>query len=106
MSQLKIQKNKIKIAELLNKNVDLAYAMRLKSAYKIEDIEIEIGPKNDRRKVPARMMHWYEWFQDEDRPNEKGIRVSRKNIIEIDGVRTDGYRKIQYFTPDDINDAL
>ena len=102
MSTLKIHKNKEKIVELLNKNIDLEYSLMLKSAISIEDVEINMGSRRNPRMVNGKKMLWHEWFKNEDRPDEKGIRITRNQIIEIEGQKSNGFNKIKYYTIADI----
>ena len=45
---------------------------------------------------------WYEWFKDEDKPNEKGIRIERNMPIAVDGKPSNYYRPLNYYSIDDI----
>jgi len=102
MSRLKIQKNKEKILKLVNENIDLEYNLTVKSMKKIYDKEINIGTKKYPKMVMATFGMWYEWFKDEDRPNEKGVRIERNSMIAIEGKPSDGWRIIKHYTIDDI----
>ena len=94
----KIERNKIKILKLLNENVDLEYKKLLKKFIKTYEKEINTGTKKVPKMVIAKYGIWYEWFKDEDKPDEKGIRIERNQIIEVDGKRL-GY---SFFEIEDI----
>ena len=98
----KILKNKEKIVALVNNNMDLEYELMLKQAKRFEECEVQIGTKKNPKKVPAKMMYWYEWFKDDDRPNERGVRIERKQLIEIDGKRSFGYTVLEHLTIDNL----
>jgi len=102
MSRLKIQKNKEKILKLVNENIDLEYNLNVKSMKKIYEKEINAGSKKEPKTVIATFGMWYEYSKDEDRPNDKPIRIERNEIIAIDGKRSDGWRLIKHYTIDDI----
>ena len=102
MSHLKIQKNKEKIVKLLNENIDLEHNLRLKSYKKITEEVRNIGTKKQPKEVNVKIGHWIEWFKDEDRPNERGIKVERQEICEVNGQKSDGWNRISYYTINDI----
>lgn len=102
MSRLKIQKNKEKILKLVNENIDLEYNLTVKSMKKIYEKEINAGSKKETKMVMATFGMWYEYFKDEDRPNDKPIRIERNSIIAINGKPSDGWRLIKHYTIDDI----
>ena len=102
MSKLKIQRNKEKIVKLLNENIDLQYNLNLKSFKKFSEKMVNIGTKKEPKQVVAKVGHWFEWFKDEDRPNEKGVKIERSEIYEIDGIKTDHWNRIKYYSIEDI----
>lgn len=102
MSVLKIKKNKEKIVKLLNENIDLEYRLKLKSFKRISEEFRNIGTKKEPKEVKVKIGHWIEWFKDEDKPNEKGIKIERSEIIEVNGHKSDHWRKIQYYTIADV----
>ena len=104
MSKLKIERNKQKIVDLLNKNIDLQYQLKIKSFTSFSEKEINIGTKVQSKKVIVKIGHWFEWFYDEDYPNDKkhAVKIERSSIYEIDGQKSNHWNKITYFTIDDI----
>jgi len=102
MSRIRINKNKEKIVNLLNENIDLEYKLLVKSMKKVYDKEMDIGSKKEPRKAIVTFGMWYEWFKDEDRPNEKGVRIERNMAIAVDGKPSNYYRPLQYYTVNDI----
>jgi len=102
MSKLKIQKNKEKIVALLNQNIDLEYSLRLKSYHSVYEMDKDIGTKKEPKVVKLTLGKWFEWFKDESRPNKKGVKIERNEIIAVDGQRSNGYKLIEYFTIDDL----
>jgi hypothetical protein len=102
MSQLKIQKNKEKIVKLLNENIDLEYNLRIKSYKRISEEVRNIGTKKQPKEVNVKIGHWIEWFKDEDRPNEKGIKIERQEICEVNGRKSDHWNIIKYYNINDI----
>jgi L-arabinose isomerase len=102
MSRLKIQKNKEKIVKLLNENIDLEYNLRLKSYKRISEEIRNIGTKKQPKEVNVKIGYWIEWFKDESRPNDKGFKVERQEIFEVNGQKSDGWNRISYYTIDDI----
>jgi transposase len=102
MSQLKIKKNKEKIVKLLNENIDLQYNLNLKTFKSFSEKMVNIGTKKEPKQVVAKIGHWVEWFKDEDRPNEKGVKIKRSEIYEIDGMKTDHWNRIKYYSIDDV----
>lgn len=102
MSALRIQKNKEKIVKLLNENIDLEYKLLLKTFHRTYEEERNIGTKKEPNIVKLKFGSWYEWFKDEDKPDERGVRIERNAIIEVSGKRSNGYRLLEYFTVEDI----
>lgn len=98
----KIQRNKEKIRKLLNENIDLNYDLFLSRATRVEDTTVNIGNRKNPNNVPAKRMFWDEWFKDEDRPNEKGIKIERSQIIEIDGKKSNNWNVIEYYKIEDL----
>ena len=98
MSKLKIQRNKEKILKLLNENIDLQYNLNLTTFRSFSEEVRNIGTKQAPKLVTITIGHWFEWFKDESRPDEKGVKIERSEIIEVDGERSDGWRKIKYYT--------
>lgn len=101
MSQLKIQKNKEKIVKLLNENIYLEYSLNLKKFKRFSEEIKNIGSKKEPKEVKIKSGHWDEWFKDEDRPNEKGVKIERSQIIEIDGQKSNHWNKITYYSVSD-----
>lgn len=102
MSQLKIKKNKEKIVKLLNENIDLEYKLLVKSMKKIYDKEVDIGSKKQPNIANVTFGMWEEWFKDEDRPNERGVKIERNMPIAVNGVPTNYYQPLRYYSVDDI----
>ncbi len=102
MSALKIQKNKEKIVKLLNENIDLEYNLDLKRYKRFSEEVKNIGSKKEPKEVKVKIGHWFEWFKDEDRPNEKGVKIERSQIIEIDGQKSDQWNRIKYYSVADV----
>lgn len=103
MSKFKIQKNKEKIVKLLNENVDLEYNLRLKSFTRFSEKETTVS-KKDKTPVKLKIGHWFEWFYDGDFPKDKkhAVKIERNEICEIDGIKSNHWNKIQYYTFDDV----
>jgi hypothetical protein len=102
MSKVRILKNKQKIVELLNKNIDLQYNLLLKTFHKTYEKEANLGTKKEPKTVIVKIGCWDEWFKDEDKPNEKGVKIERQRVIEIDGKRSNYWSEIKYYTVDDL----
>lgn len=104
MSELKIKKNKEKIVKLLNENIDLSYNLRLKYFKRFSEEIRNIGSKKEPKEVKIKIGHWFEWFYDEDYPNDKkhAVKIERSEIVEIDGQKSNHWNKITYYTIDDI----
>jgi transposase len=102
MSRLKIQKNKEKILKLLNETIDLEYNLNLKRFKRFSEETRNIGTKRQPEEAKIKIGYWNEYFKDEDRPNEKGVKIERAEIIEVNGEKSYGWRKIKYYTIDDI----
>lgn len=101
MSRLKIQRNKEKIVKLLNENIDLEYNLRLKSFTRFSDKIVTVS-KKDKTPINLKLGHWFEWFKDEDRPNEKGVKIERNEICEVNGQKSDHWNIIKYYSIDDV----
>ena len=101
MSEVRIRKNKEKIVELLNKNIDLEYQLLVKSMKKTYDKEFNIGTKKEPKIANVTFGMWYEYFKDEDRP-DKPIRIERNMPIAIDGKPSNYYRLLTYYKLEDI----
>lgn len=82
-----IDRKKNQVIKLLNEIQDLKFKNLCKKFVKTYKKEINIGTKKKPVLAIAKYGMWYEWFKDEDRPNEKGIKIERNQIIEIDGNR-------------------
>jgi len=102
MSRLKIKKNKEKIVKLLNENIDLEYKLLVKGMAKTYDKEVNVGTKKEPKMVNVTFGMWYEWFKDEDKPNEKGFKVERNMPIAINGKPSNYYAPLRYYTVEDI----
>jgi len=98
----KIDRNKLKIINLLNENIDLKYNENLKSFRKFIYEVRNIGTKKEPKEVTLKIGCWFEWFKDEDKPLEKGIRIERKCIVAINGEKSDGYKLLEYYSINDI----
>ena len=103
MSQLKIQKNKEKIVKLLNENIDLEYNLRLKSFTRFSEKEATVS-KKDKTPIKLKIGHWFEWFYDEDFPKDKkhAVKIERSEICEVDGIKSNHWNKIKYYSIEDI----
>ena len=102
MSELKIKSNKEKIVKLLNENIDLEYKLLVKRMKKTYEKEVNIGTKKEPKIANVIFGMWYEWFKDEDRPNEKGVRIERNMPIAVDGKPSNYYRPLSYYSVEDI----
>lgn len=100
--QAKIDKNKMKIVQLLNETIDLEYEKNLKRFHRTELTVIDTGTKKIQQLALVKIGYWNEWFKDEDKPKSKGIKIERKEIIEVDGERSYGWEKLKYYTIEDI----
>jgi len=100
----KIERNKEKIVKLLNENIDLEYNLRLKSFTRFSKTIRQIGTKKEPKEVLIKLGHWFEWFYDEDFPNDKkhAVKIERSEICEIDGQKSNHWNKIKYYTIDDL----
>ena len=98
----RIENNKRKVCDLLNKNIDLEYKSLLKRCHRFHEKEINLGTKKEPKMVIAKYGCWYEWFKDEDKPDEKGVRIERNVVVSINGKKSNGYRLIEYYEPKDI----
>lgn len=104
MSKLKIKKNKERIIKILNENIDLEYKLRLKRYTRFSEGIKNLGTKKEPKEVKTKIGHWFEWFYDEDYPNDKkhAVKIERSEIYEIGGDKSNHWNKITYFTTDDI----
>lgn len=102
MSILKIQKNKEKIVKLLNETIDLEYKENLKKFKRFSEATKNIGTKKEPKEVKVKIGHWDEWFKDQDKPDDKKFKVERSEIIEVNGQKSSGWQKLQYYTLEDI----
>lgn len=102
MSEFKIKKNKEKIVKLLNENIDLEYNLDLKRYKRFSEEVKNVGSKKEPKEVKVKIGHWFEWFKDEDRPNEKGIKIERSQIVEINGQKSNHWNLLTYYTINDI----
>jgi hypothetical protein len=104
MTALKIKKNKEKIVKLLNENIDLHYKENLKRFNRFSEEIKQIGTKKKPKEVKVKIGHWFEWFYDEDFPNDKkhAVKIERSEICEIDGQKSNHWNKITYYTTDDV----
>jgi len=102
-TQNKIAKNKSKIVELLNQTIDLEYELKLERFERFSD-EVRITQNKPHKEVKIKIGYWFEWFYDEDYPKDKkhAVKIERKEIVEVDGVRTNHWNKLKYYTIDDI----
>ena len=98
MSHSKILRNKQKIVQLFNENIDLEYNLILKSFKSITEDERNIGTKNKPIIKKVKIGHWFSYHQDEDRPQDKKLKIARSSIIEVDGQKSDGWRILKYYT--------
>jgi len=89
----KIEKNQIRIVELLNQNIDYRYQLNLEKAKTFEIIE------NHGKKVKVAVFP--QNFQDED--SKEVVIIQRKMPVEVDGVKCDEFANpLKYFTINDI----
>ena len=104
MSELKINRNKEKIVNLLNQNIDLEYNLLLKTFHRYSLEVKNIGTKKDPKQVTVKNGYWFEWHKDEDdeNPKSKGIKIERCQIIEIDGVKSDHWNRLSYYSIADV----
>jgi hypothetical protein len=104
MSQLKIKKNKEKIVKLLNENIDLQYKLNLKRFTRFSEEVRQIGTKKEPMEVKIKIGHWFEWFYDSDYPKDKkhAVKIERKEICEVDGEISNHWKKITYYSVEDI----
>ncbi|WP_324069846.1 MAG: hypothetical protein RSE15_04900 [Flavobacterium sp.] len=102
--QNKIDKNKVKIVELLNQNIDLKYELKLKRFTRFSEEIKQLGTKKEPKEVKIKIGHWNEFFYDEDFPKDKkhAVKIERKEICEVDGERSNHWKKITYYTIEDI----
>ena len=95
MSKLKIEKNKEKIANLLNQNIDLEYNMNLKRFKKFTEKIVNIGTRKEPKKVLVKFGHWYDLMGD-------GVKIERSEPVEIDGKKSDSWFVLRYFRAEHI----
>lgn len=98
----RIEAKKSKIAKLMNELIDLHYEKMLKGAKRFEIAEVNMGTRKEPEMKTCKRMYWDEWFKDEDRPNERGVKVERSQLVEIDGKKSFGWNVIHYYKPQDI----
>ena len=96
MSHGKVLRNKQKIVQLLNENIDLKYNMNLKTFKSIYEENRNIGTKKKPNFKFLKIGIWNEGFKDTD--TGEVISVERKSIIEIDGQKSDGWNLLKYYT--------
>lgn len=98
--QNKIDKNKAKIVELLNQNIDLNYELKLKRFTRFSEQIKQVGTKKEPKEVKIKIGHWFEWFYDSDYPKDKkhAVKIERNEIIEVDGQKSNHWQKIIYYT--------
>ena len=103
MSQTKIQKNKEKIVKLLNENIDLNYNLKIKRFSRFSEKVVTVS-KKDKTPINLKLGHWFEFFYDEDYPNDKkhAVKIERSEIYEIDLQKSNHWNKIKYYSIDDI----
>jgi len=101
--QNKIDKNKSIIVKLLNENIDLEYNLKLKSFTRFSEKEATVS-KKDKTPIKLKIGHWFEWFYDRDFPKDKkhAVKIERSHIFEIDGIKSNHWNKIKYYTINDI----
>jgi hypothetical protein len=104
MSELKIKRNKEKISKLLNQNIDLDYNLNLKRFKRFSEEIVNIGSKKEPKEIKVKIGYWTELFYDEDYPKDKkhAIKIERRQIIEVEGQKSNGWDKITYYSADDI----
>ena len=104
MSKLKITRNKEKIVKLLNENIDLEYNLKLKRFHRISEEIKTIGSKKIKFESKVKIGWWFEWHKDEDDedPKSKGVKIERCQIIEIDGVKSDHWNRLSYYSVADV----
>ncbi len=104
MSELKIKRNKEKILKLLNQNIDLEYNLNLKRFKRFSEEIVNIGSKKEPKEVKVKIGYWIEWFYDTDYPNDKrhAVKIERKEIVEVEGQKSNGWNKITYYSADNI----
>ncbi|GGB82824.1 hypothetical protein GCM10007424_23570 [Flavobacterium suaedae] len=94
--QERIKKNLEKVVTLLNKNIDLEYALMLEAAERFTHEEINVGTKKKPVIRKVKIMHYTENFTDEDTGDT--VPIQRKWICEVDGRKSDGWAVINYHT--------
>jgi len=111
MSLLKIKNNKEKIlnhkekiVKILNENIDLEYKLLVKGMIKTYDKEMNIGTHKKPKMAVVTFGTWKEFFYDQEHPNDKkhAVSVERNMPIAIDGIPSDYYRPLTYYTIEDI----
>ena len=100
MSKLKINRNKEKIVKLLNENIDLEYNLRLKLYHRFSEENRDLGTKKKPQFYKIKIGHWFECFKDED--TDEKIKIERNEIIEIDGVKSNHWNRLTYYTVADV----
>lgn len=98
----RIENNKKKVVDLLNANIDLEYRLFLKKCHRFHKKEVNFGSNKEPKICIVKYGSWYEWFKDEEKPDEKGVRIERNQAVEINGKKSNGHRLIEYFTIEDI----
>ena len=100
----KIKTNKEKIVKLLNENIDLHYQLEVSKFTRFSEKTINIGTKKIPNEVKAKVGHWFEFFYDEDFPNnkKKAVKIERKILCEIDGKKSDHWNILKYYTISDV----
>ena len=96
----KLKKNKEKIVNLLNQNIDLEYKLLVKRMKKTYDKEVNLGTKKVPRLVNVTFGMWYEFFKDED--TNQNLKLERHMPIAVDGKPSDHYRLIEYYSLEDL----
>ena len=96
MSHSKILRNKQKIVQLLNENIDLNYNVNLKTFKSVYEENRNIGTKKKPNFKLLKFGIWDEGFKDTD--TDEVVSVERKSIIEIDGQKSDGWQILKYYT--------
>jgi propanediol dehydratase large subunit len=104
MSEIRIKNNKEKIVKLLNETIDLQYKQNLKRFKRFSEQVKQVGTKKEPKEVKIKVGHWFEWFYDEDYPNDKkhAVKIERSEIVEVDGKKSNHWNVIQYYSIEDI----
>lgn len=98
---LKIQKNKEKIVQLLNQNIDLNYEINLNFFRKTYSETRNIGTEKSPKFKDVKIGCWFDTYTDESNSNYP-VKIERFQIIEVDGKRSDGWQPLKYYTIDSI----